>query len=255
MRGMDFAYWQWALFALAALIIGMSKGGVPGLGILNVAIFQLVLLGKGATGFSLLLLVTGDFCSMLLYRRHAAWRQVLRLIPWAAVGVVLGYFALDAMSDGVAKRIISVTLLCMLVLGAFRNKWPDSVGEALGKRTIWAAAIGILAAFVSTLANAAGPVMILYLLSMRLPKLAFMGTSVYFFTFLNLFKIPFIGGVGLITSETLVANAKLAPFVVAGSLLGYATAKKISQVWFERVAFWLTAAAVTYMLWNSFLAS
>lgn len=249
---MDFELWRWGMFALAALIIGLSKSGVPGLGILNVAIFQILMEAKVAVGFGLPLLIMGDLCSMAIYRRHADWKQVLRLIPWAVVGVVVGWLSLGAMEGKQARLAISLVLLAMLILHVARQKWPNLVSEALPRSYGVAASIGVIAAFVSTLANAAGPIMILYLLSMRLPKMAFMGTSVYFFTFLNLFKVPFLHEQGLVNWGSFEANLKLLPFVVTGSLLGFFFAKKVSQVWFERTAFWLTAAAVGYMLKISF---
>lgn len=249
---MDFELWRWALFAVAALIIGLSKSGVPGLGILNVAIFQILLDAKVAVGFGLPLLVMGDLCSLLIYRRHAQWKQILRLLPWAILGVIGGWLALKTLDGQSARLAISLVLAAMLALHVVRQKWPMLVSEALPHSYGTAACIGVVAALVSTLANAAGPIMILYLLSMRLPKMAFMGTSVYFFTFLNLFKVPFLHEQGLVNWGSLEANLKLLPFVVGGSLLGYFFAKKISQAWFERTAFWLTVTAVAYMLWISF---
>ena len=240
------------MFAVAALIIGMSKSGVPGLGILNVAIFQIFLEAKDAVGFGLPLLVVGDLCSLIIYRRHAEWKHLFRLAPWAVVGVVCGYFTMGAMSGEVARIVISLVLLAMLIMATLRERKPHWFSEALPHSYGAAAFIGVLAAFVSTLANAAGPIMILFLLAMRLPKMAFMGTSVYFFTFLNLFKLPFLQDLGLVNWGSLEANLKLVPFVVGGSLFGYFYARKVSQEGFERVAFWLTVAAVAYMLWISF---
>jgi len=248
---MDFELWRWALFAVAALIIGMAKSGVPGLGILNVAIFQLLLDAKVAVGFGLPLLIMGDICALLIYRRHAQWKQVLRLVPWAMVGVVLGWLALSLMDSRTARQAISLLLAALLALSLARQRWPRLFSESLPHSYGAAAAIGILAAFVSTLANAAGTVMILYLLAMRLPKMAFMGTSVYFFTILNLFKLPFLQQQGLVNWGSLEANLKLLPFVILGSLMGYQFAKLVSQRWFERSALWLTVVAVAYMLWLS----
>lgn len=249
---MDFELWRWAMFALAALIIGLSKSGVPGLGILNVAIFQILLDAKDAVGFGLPLLVVGDLCALVIYRRHAEWKQVIRLVPWAVLGVVFGWLTLGEMSGQQARLAISLTLALMLGLHVFRQKKPELVNEALPHSYGAAATIGVVAAFVSTLANAAGPIMILYLLSMRLPKMAFMGTSVYFFTLLNIFKLPFLNNHGLVNWGSLEANLKLVPFVLVGSVLGFFFAKKVSQEWFERTAFWLTVAAVGYMLFISF---
>ncbi len=249
---MDFELWRWAMFALAALIIGLSKSGVPGLGILNVAIFQILLESKEAVGFGLPLLIAGDLCALAIYRRHAEWKHLFRLVPWAVAGVVIGWITLGAMHANQARLVISVVLAVMLVLHVIREKYPLLVSAALPHSYGAAACIGVVAAFVSTLANAAGPIMILFLLSMRLPKMAFMGTSVYFFTFLNIFKVPFLHEQGLVNWGSLEANLKLLPFVIAGSVLGYFFAKKISQAWFERIAFWLTVAAVAYMLTISF---
>lgn len=249
---MDFELWRWGMFALAALIIGMSKSGVPGLGILNVAIFQILMDAKDAVGFGLPLLVVGDLCSLVIYRSHANWKHLFRLVPWAVVGVVFGWYMLGQLGSSEARMVISLVLLAMLLLHAVRQKWPGLISEAVPHSYAAAALIGVLAAFISTLANAAGPIMILYLLSMRLPKMAFMGTSVYFFTFLNTFKVPFLHDHGLVNWGSLEANLKLVPFVVGGSLIGFFFARKVSQNWFERTGFWLTVVAVGYMLWISF---
>ena len=249
---MDFELWRWAFFALAALIIGLSKSGVPGLGILNVAIFQILLDAKEAVGFGLPLLVVGDLCALLIYRRHAEWKHIFRLVPWAVAGVLMGWLALGGLESGQARMVISLILALMLGLSVFRQRYPSLVSAALPHSYGAAATIGVIAAFVSTLANAAGPIMILFLLAMRLPKMAFMGTSVYFFTFLNIFKVPFLQAEGLVNWGSLEANLKLLPFVVGGSALGYFFAKKISQAWFERTAFWLTVTSVAYMLYLSF---
>lgn len=240
------------MFAFAALIIGLSKSGVPGLGILNVAIFQILLDSKEAVGFGLPLLVIGDFCSVLIYRRKAEWKHVFRLMPWGMAGVLVGWLTLGTMQSNQARIVISVILAVMLVMHLLRERYPLLVSAALPHSYGLAAAIGVLAGFVSTLANAAGPIMILYLLSMRLPKMAFMGTTVYFFTFLNLFKIPFLHNEGLVNWGSLEANLKLLPFVLLGSVMGYFFAKRISQRWFEWIAFWLTTVAVGYMLVLSF---
>lgn len=241
--------WQWALMAIGALIIGMSKCGMPGLGILNVAIFQNILMAKEATGFGLPLLMMGDLFSIVVFRRHADWSQLWRLFPWTGLGVVLGYFALGFISDYHARLLIGFTLLILLAIHFVRSRNKSDAEEILSPMV--APIIGVLAGFVSMVANAAGPIMILYLLAMRLPKMAFLGTSVIFFTCMNLFKAPFLVHLDLISWSSMAANLKLAPFVLIGCGLGYFYAKKISQKLFERFAFWLTVAAVLYMLWGA----
>jgi len=90
--------------------------------------------------------------------------------------------------------------------------------------------------------------MTLYLVKMRVPMLAFMGTSVWFFFILNLIKLPFVIPLGLITRESLIANLWFAPAMIAGSLIGIATFRRMNQVWFERIALVLSALASLWLV-------
>ena len=87
--------WQWAMAAAAAVIVGISKAGIGGLGMLAVVIFAQIMPAKQATGIVLPLLCFGDIVGATVYWRHADWRHLWRLFPWTAAGVVIGYFALD----------------------------------------------------------------------------------------------------------------------------------------------------------------
>ncbi len=98
-------------------------------------------------------------------------------------------------------------------------------------------------------ANAAGPVMILYLLAMRLPKMAFIGTSAWFFLVLNLFKVPFSYSLRLINIGFLQIDLPLAPFAVLGALSGREIIRHIDQSLFEKLALALTFVAGLRMLY------
>jgi uncharacterized membrane protein YfcA len=110
--------------------------------------------------------------------------------------------------------------------------------------------MGVFAGFTTQMANAAGPVMILYLLAMRLPKMHFLGTSAVYFFALNLFKLPFMIQLGLIDGGSLVVNAWLAPAVLAGSIVGRLVASRVPQKLFERLALGLTFVAALKLLWG-----
>jgi uncharacterized membrane protein YfcA len=212
--------WQWALAVVGAFIAGMSKTGIAGLGILCVALFTNVLPAKAATGFVLPLLIVGDLYAVASYRRHTVWRHLWRLFPWTALGVGLGTLALGRLDDAAVRRLIGAIIVAMLVLHVGR-RWQVRRGR--GDEQLAAAvpagvgaAVGVLAGFTTQVANAAGPIMILYLLAMRLPKLEFIGTGAVFFLCLNLFKAPFMAGLGVITPASLAANALLAPSPAGG---------------------------------------
>lgn len=248
---MSFEAWQWAVLVTGAMLVGLSKSGIPGIGILAVAVFQWIIPPKEATGLVLPLLIVGDIAAVATYREHTQWRHVLRLFPWTAAGVVAGYLVFRRIDDRAASVLIGVILLGMLGLHLWR-KWTvgkDKLEHEIEAHGAWfAPVIGILAGFTTLIANAAGPLMILYLLAMGLPKMKFLGTSAVYFFVLNLFKVPFMAHLGAISVPSLEINLWLVPAVLAGSWLGKVVAGRVSQRVFEWIALALTFVSAVRMI-------
>lgn len=232
---------RWAVAACAAFIVGLSKTGIPGLGIIFVPLFALVLPARVSTGALLPLLIVGDFVAVFWYRRHAVWRHLVRLIPWAVAGVVAGFFALGRIDDSQLRPLIGVLVIVMLGIGIWRDL--ATRGKAAIPSSWWFAAIaGILAGATTMLANAAGPVMMVYLLAMRLPKEEFIGTGAWFFAIVNWIKVPFSMGLGLITPQSLGFDAVLSGAVLAGAALGI-----IAVRWIPERAFSISMQGLTFV--------
>jgi len=98
------------------------------------------------------------------------------------------------------------------------------------------------------LANAAGPIMALYFLAVALPKLEFVGTSAWFFFILNVFKVPFSAGLGLIHKDTLLLNAVLVPVIVIGLFAGRWLIRRVSQRLFDGLLLAFAALAALRLL-------
>jgi len=208
--------------------------------VFTVAIYANVLSARQSTGIILPMLVCADVVAVAAYRRHAVWTQLWRLFPWVAAGVVVGYYTMGRINDAQVRRLIGAILLVMVAL----HVWRRRAGAAPVPNAPWFWAItGLVAGFTTMMANAAGPIMTLYLLSIGLPKMEFLGTGAWFFLIINLFKVPFSYRLGLITPETLRFNAWLVPAVVAGAFLGRAVARHINQQWFETLALVMTFVA------------
>ena len=119
---------HWAFLAGGAFIMGMSKGGLPGAGNLTVAIFALVLedaLGPVgvplSVGLLLPVLISADLTATIVYRRHADWKFIARLLPFFIVGTVLGWLVFDYFQGGdervrQLKYVIAGILLSMTAL-------------------------------------------------------------------------------------------------------------------------------------------
>lgn len=226
-------------------MVGISKAGITGLSILSVALFTHVFpSSKQASGLVLPLLIFGDCVAVLAYRTHTQWRYLWKLMPWTAAGVVLGYFALGHISDRTTRTMIGVIIVCLCALSYWRRYMRVQAEETAGGwHWMLAAALGITTGFVTLVANAAGPLMAIYLVAMRLPKMQFVGTAAVFFMALNLFKVPFMVSLGLITAESFKFNLMLAPAVLLGALIGRRLLLKINQQFFERLVLALSGIA------------
>ena len=244
---MDINLFGWVVIASSAVVVGMSKTGMPGLGILPVPMMALAFSSRESTGLLLGVLILADLFAVTYHRRNARWRHVLRLLPAALAGIVAGYFALGYVNDRQLKPIIGGIVLAMLGLNYWRTR---AGGEEAPIPSQWwfAAILGFMAGVTTMMANAAGPVMIIYLLAMRLPKIEFVGTSAWFFFAVNWLKVPFSAHLNLVTAESVKLNLMMLPFVAAGALLGILLLKRIPQKAFTVIVQILAAAAAVRLL-------
>lgn len=249
---MSFDAWQWSALALAALCVGISKGGLSGMGFLHVVIFAQVLPStRQSTGFVLPLLIFGDMVAVLNYRKHTEWSHLWKLFPWTAAGVLAGYFAMGRINDRQAAKLIGLIVLALVIFHLWRRRQAKLAGPGVELEHGWwfAPMIGVLAGFTTLVANAAGPLMAVYLLAMHLPKLAFVGTGAVFFMLLNWFKVPFMVNLGLITADSVKFNLVLLPAVLVGTFFGRWLLTRINQKWFENLALGLSAVGALRLLW------
>jgi uncharacterized membrane protein YfcA len=244
---MQLELWQWAVGALGAFIAGLSKTGIPGLGSLNVALFALAFPVRESVGTVLVILICADLVAIAAYRRDASWAHLWRLFPWAAVGIIIGYLALGRVSEVEMRRLIGAILLVLTLVQLARSRRPADPGARPTNRLV-ASLTGVTAGFTTMVANAAGPVMMLYLLAMRLPKITFVGTTAWYFFLLNLFKLPFSASLGLISSATLGVSLALGLVAMLGAYLGRPIVERLNQRTFERIALVMTLAASLLML-------
>ncbi|PAW67320.1 MAG: hypothetical protein B9S34_05795 [Opitutia bacterium Tous-C1TDCM] len=232
--------WQWAVAVLAALVVGVSKSGIGGLGILAVVLFAQIMPAKQATGVVLPLLCFGDLVGATVYRKHAKWAHLWRLFPWTAAGVIIGWLALDRIDERQSRLLIGGIVVALVAMQVARRK---AAGHETEHGAWFAPTIGVLAGFTTLVANAAGPLMVVYLLAMRLPKMDWVGTSAVYFLILNLFKVPFMVELGLINRTSFAFNLWLAPIVLAGAYFGRKLVTKIDQRTFENIALGLSLLA------------
>jgi uncharacterized protein len=232
---------------LSAFIIGAAKTGIPGIGILPTLLMAQVLPAQKSTGALLGILILGDLFAAGYHRHNANWSHMVRLLPAAFAGIIAGYFALGAINDAQLKPIIGAIVLVMLGLNYWRTRGRDG-NLHIPSQWWFAAGLGFMAGLTSMMANAAGPIMVIYLLAMRLPKVEFVGTSAWFFFVVNWLKVPFSAKLDLMTAESVRLDLMMLPVIAVGAVVGIFFLKRIPQKAFNTVVQVLAAAAAVKLL-------
>lgn len=233
--------WQWLLGAFNAFTVGAAKTGVPGGGTLVIPLMVL-LVGNAryAAAWTAPMLSTGDIFAVFYWRRHADAKKLFSLIPWVAIGMVGGSFALN-LNEHLLRRIVGGIVGTMLVLFVLQRRgWFKNVSRG-------AAIYGIAAGFATIVANAAGPVLNMYLLSKQLSKEQFVATGAWFFFVVNIAKIPVYMWYGLFSVESLVFDALMAPLVIAGGFAGLWLIRRVPQRVFEWLVVVLTSVSLVFL--------
>ncbi len=233
---------DWMIVCIGALLVGLGKGGLVGVGNLTVVLFAMVFDAKASVGLLLPVLISADIVAITVYRRHADWRLLIKLLPWMFVGILGGYFLFGRMSDLLVRQMIGwiVLLMTLIQIGrmvAARSPWGDFANR-LPHSLPFRSSLGLLGGFATMVANAAGPVGQLYFISVGLSKLAFIGTGAWCFFIVNVVKVPLQAHLGIINLDSLQTSLSLAPFAMVGAWIAPRVVDFIPQklftfaVWF-----------------------
>jgi uncharacterized membrane protein YfcA len=241
----DLTTFQWILTVLCGMIIGMSKTGISGAGMIAVPVLATIFGGRPSVGLLLPMLVIADIVAVRIYHRHADWKYVLKLLPWTITGILIAMFVGNSVDDEQFRVLIAWVVIAGILLMLFQDIRRKNI--EISSSWWFSAILGIGSGFATMIGNAAGPIMAYYLLSMRLPKNIYIGTGAWFFLIINLFKVPlhiFIWKT--ITPESLTFDLIMLIPVVTGAIIGYYLVKLIPEKAF-RIFIILTtlASAIT----------
>jgi uncharacterized protein len=125
-----------------------------------------------------------------------------------------------------------------------RGKTPEIFPHA----TWFIACTGFLAGFSTFLANAAMPLMSVYLISQGFNKREFLGTAAWFFFLLNLSKVPVYGAMGLFEPWMFSFDLWLVVPTLLGAVLGILFLRHIPQRLFNVLALLLAGAAAIKLI-------
>ncbi len=209
----------WFLTLFSAFLIGISKSGVKGIAMVTIPLLAYLYGGKTSAGIILPFLIMGDLLALGFYFKSGRIKYIIKLVPWAVIGILIAVYVGNQINDQQFKTTIAIAILACMVLLLYNEIRKRKIN--LTDNKVFGASLGLMGGFATMIGNAAGPIFNLYLLSMRLPKESFIGTSAWFYLFLNCFKIPFhIYSWETINWSTVQLNIVMFPALLLGALIG-----------------------------------
>jgi uncharacterized membrane protein YfcA len=241
-----FEPWQAGVVVFSGLCIGVSKTGINGVSAVMIPLLALIFGARESTGVVLPMLCFADLVAVIYYRRAAEWKYIVRLLPWALAGFGLALLA-DRM---VPARGFKMLLAVCIFAGLAVMFWNDRRGKDAALPSAWwfSAAFGVLGGFSTMIGNAAGPIMSVFLLSMRLPKTGFVGTAAWFFMIINYLKVPLqYFAWHNIRVEGLLFGVTMIPIILAGAVLGILVVKKVSEARYRILVYVMTIVSAALL--------
>lgn len=235
------------LIFLGAFIIGLSKGGLKGIEMLNVTIMAIVFGGKASTGIVLPLLCIADLFAVIYYNRHAQWKHFWKLIPWMAIGILIGVYTGKDLNEDVFRKIMALIIIITVIIMVWMEIRKT---VSIPNNKLFVVSTGLVSGFTTMLGNLAGSFSNIYFLAMRLPKNDFIGTAAWVFLTINVFKLPFqVFYWKNINTASLKTDLLLLPALAVGFWVGIKIVKLIKGDAYRKVVIILTLiGAITIFL-------
>jgi len=245
MIGADVAFYLAAL--PAAMLVGLSKGGLPIVGMLGVPILALVVSPVHAAGLLLPIFVVSDWFGLWAYRKEFSARNLAILVPGAVVGIGLGWLTAAHVSEDAVTLLVGLIGLVFVAdrirtAGHERPARPADVPRGL----FWGAITG----FTSFVSHSGAPPYQMYALPQRLPKMVYAGTSTIFFTIVNAVKLIPYWALGQLSLANLKTMLVLFPPAIAATWIGVHLTRRLPEVLFFRLVMTALAVVSVKLTWD-----
>ena len=214
--------------------------------------------------------------------KHADWDAITRLLGPTMVGLAIGTQLIGKLSPSRGKLMIGGVLALIIVLNLSvesltkpsspaekkpaAKKKPAGKGSAKGRsqspaaapaterapayaRSLWfVTVVGLTGGFATVLTNSMGPMLNIYLLTLKLEPFVFVGTRATFFTVVNGIKIVVLMHNGILSTKMLILGTQLGIASVAGVLVSKHIVKRLSRELFTKMEYCLMSYAACKLL-------
>lgn len=207
--------WFYGATVVAVTLLGFAKGGLAGAGLLATPLMTLVMPPFQAGAILLPILLMQDAVTVAAFRKSWDKPSLRRLVPAGVMGVMLAWLLSAWISARIVEAAIGLIAMLFAVLRMLRPK-----GGAAGERPAAAWLAGIASGFTSQIAHAGAPPFQIYMLGRRLPAELYLGTAAFYFTAIDIAKVPAFLALGQLRAPDLMIAAAMAPVAVGSSWAG-----------------------------------
>jgi uncharacterized membrane protein YfcA len=207
------------IVAVAIVVLGLSKGGFAGVGMISTPMLALVIGPIAAAGFIFPILIIQDIIAVAMYRRTFDRQILATMIPGAALGVCLAY-AFASTVPGWAVEIALGIVSFAFSLRQLKTQLQSKSQPGHAHSTFLGILSGVGSGFTSMIAHAGTPPFQFYVMPRKLDRDMYIGTSVLFFAATNLMKAPAFFALGQLSSTRLRTTLLFFPLAMASSWLG-----------------------------------
>ena len=243
--GQGFGFW--ALAVLAAVMVGMGKGGLPVVGMLGVPVLSLVISPLTAAGLLLPVYVVSDMFGLWAYRKEFDTRVLAILLPGAVVGIGVGWATASVVPEAWVTVMVGVIGLVFSLNLILRPKVDAAPRRAeVGPGLFWGAVTG----FTSFVSHAGAPPYQVYTLPLKMTKTVFAGTSTIAFAVINAVKLVPYWALGQLSPQNLHVAVLLMPAAAGAVFAGVRLVRVLPEALFFRLVTWALLAISVKLIWD-----
>lgn len=237
----------WAVATIAAMLVGVSKGGLPIVGMLAVPILALQISPVTAAGLLLPVYVVSDVFGIWAYRKEFSARILKIMVPAMIFGVGLGWATAHLMPEWVVTMVVGIIGMSFVANYVLRKKSDGAQRDGkVAPGLFW----GTISGFTSFVSHAGGPPYQVYTLPLNMPKAVFAGTTTIAFAIINAVKLVPYYFLGQLNPESMIVALYLMPAAALAVFAGVRLVKWMSEKTFFRLVLTALALVSVKLIWD-----
>lgn len=236
----------WSVASMAAVFVGMGKGGLPVVGMLGVPVLALAISPVTAAGLLLPVYVLSDLFAIYNYRNSFDSRVIWIMGAGATAGVALGWATAHITPEWLVTVIVGLIGAVFALNLLIRRISIAPRAPRVPAGIFW----GFVTGFTSFVSHSGGPPYQVYVLPLNLTKLVYAGTGTLVFAYINAIKLVPYYFLGQFTLQNLEVAALLTPVAVASVFGGVRLVKFLPEKLFFQAVTWALLLVSGKLIWD-----